>query len=164
MTIRRRLALSFGATLLLFCLNLLAHFVTSHQRDASLRHFGAAVQRGLLWTSLEHEYRTRWQELSVLSELPFTADQAREVRERVAQLTTRGAAVSIPNEAPAPLIAFQKQQQVFDAAAAAWLDQRLAGAAGGLETPGDALTQLLDQLTALTSRDEARVSEDSAQL
>src|SRR5262249_26593427 len=58
----------------------------------------------------------------------------------------------------------------FEDAAGAWLDQRLAsaagaeGAAGGLETPGDALTRLLDQLTALKSRDEARVSEDSAQL
>src|SRR5215475_7083487 len=95
MSIRRRLALAFGATLLLFCLNLLAHVVTSQRRDASLRHFAAAVQRGLLWTSLEHEYRTRWQELSVLSELPLTSDQAREVRGRIGTLTTRAETVQI---------------------------------------------------------------------
>src|ERR687885_326267 len=114
MTIRRRLALSFGATLLLFCLNLLAHFVTSHQRDASLRHFGAAVQRGLLWTSLEHEYRTRWQELSVLSELPLTADQGKEVRARIGQLSARGAAVQTSDETLSDVAAFQGDQRAFE--------------------------------------------------
>src|SRR5882724_316206 len=128
MTIRRRLALSFGATLLLFCLNLLAHVVTSQQRDASLRHFAAAVQRGLLWTSLEHEYRTRWQELSVLSELPLTADQAREVDARISQLSARGASVDVPDEASAPVAAFQRQQLLFETAAHAWLDRRLTHA------------------------------------
>jgi signal transduction histidine kinase len=173
MSIRRRLALAFGTTLLLFCLNLLAHVITSQQRDASLHHFEGAVQRGLLWTSLEHEYRTRWQELSVLSELPLTADQAREVRARIAQLTTRAATVQIPNEAPAASsgssgAAFQRQQQVFEVAAAEWLDRRLNGTlepeANESEAVGTALTQLLEQLDRLKALDEERVTADSAQL
>jgi signal transduction histidine kinase len=171
MTIRRRLALSFGATLLLFCLNLLAHFITSHQRDASLRHFEAAVQRGLLWTSLEHEYRTRWQELSVLSELPLTAAQAQEVRARIAQLTARGAAVQTSDETLAQVAVFQREQHVFETAAREWLDQRLAhpvdpdtGETGHSTALAEGLNRLLDGLDALKTRDEQRVTEDTAKL
>jgi signal transduction histidine kinase len=167
MTLRRRLALAFGATLLLFCLNLLAHFVTSYQRDASLRHFTAAVQRGLLWTSLEHEYRTRWQELSVLSELPLTAEQAHEVRTRIAQLTARAAGVQVADEAQAPVAAFQRQQQAFEEVASAWLDRRLAGVTQGdapSDTAAQSLTQLLTKLDALKVADEQRVADDTAQL
>ncbi len=168
MTIRRRLALSFGATLLLFCLNLLAHFITSQQRDASLRHFEAAVQRGLLWTSLDHEYRTRWQEISVLSELPLTSDQAREVQTRIARLAKRAASVEMPDNATAPVTTFQGQQKAFEAAAGAWLDGRLTRPrdrdAGQAAVVADALTQLLGQLDALKARDERRVTEANAEL
>jgi signal transduction histidine kinase len=166
MTLRRRLALAFGATLLLFCMNLLAHFVTSYQRDASLRHFTAAVQRGLLWTSLEHEYRTRWQELSVLSELPLTTEQAREVRARIAQLTTRAASVQVADETQVPVAAFQRQQMSFEVAAGAWLDQRLAAGAGTTDADAAAhvLTELLTQLDALKIADEQRVADDTAHL
>jgi signal transduction histidine kinase len=170
MTIRRRLALSFGATLLLFCLNLLAHFVTSHQRDASLRHFGAAVQRGLLWTSLEHEYRTRWQELSVLSELPLTADQAKEVRTRIAQLTARAADVQIADETQVEVSAFQRDQQAFEQAAREWLDHRLSQPfnpdpdATQSAPLGQSLRQLLERLDSLKTHDEQRVTQDTAKL
>ena len=169
MTIRRRLALAFGATLLLFCLNLLAHFVTSYQRDASLRRFTAAVQRGLLWTSLEHEYHTRWQELSVLSELPVTPEQAREVRTRIVQLTTRAAGVQVAGEAAAPVADFQRQQQAFERVAGAWLDRRLSGASADpspseSDATAQSLTQLLARLDALKVADEQRVTDATAQL
>jgi signal transduction histidine kinase len=171
MTIRRRLALSFGATLLLFCLNLLAHFITSHQRDANLRHFQAAVGRGLLWTSLEHEYRTRWQELSVLSELPFTADQAKEVRTRIAQLTTRTADVQVSDETLTEIPAFEQEQLAFEHTAQDWLDRRLAHP-GEIDTEdtgqanalAEGLTRLLDRLDTLKTHDEQRITEDTARL
>jgi signal transduction histidine kinase len=168
MTIRRRLVLSFGATLLLFCLNLLAHFITSHQRDASLRHFEAAVQRGLLWTSLEHEYRTRWQELSVLTELPFTADQAEEVRGRIATLTARAAAVEMSDETRTEVAAFQQRQKAFEQVAQEWLDFRLEHSFDRNPEQStalsDSLTKLLDQLDVVKARDEQRVNEDTAKL
>jgi signal transduction histidine kinase len=168
MSIRRRLALSFGATLLLFCLNLLAHFWTSHQRDVSLRHFEAAVQRGLLWTSLEHEYRTRWQELSVLTELPFTADQAEEVHARIATLTARAATVPMSDETLTEVAVFQQGQQAFEHAAQQWLDRRLAQSFERDPQQSTALagamTKLLEQLDAVKTRDEQRVNEDTAKL
>ena len=169
MTLRRRLALAFGATLLLFCLNLLAHFVTSYQRDASLRRFSAAVQRGLLWTSLEHEYRTRWQELSVLSELPLTTEQAREVRTRIAQATARAAGVQVVDDSSAPVTAFQQQQQTFEQVAGAWLDRRLSGESAdpspsATDAAAQSLAQLLAKLEALKVADEVRVTDATAQL
>ena len=173
MTLRRRLALAFGATLLLFCLNLMAHFVTSYQRDASLRRFSAAVQRGLLWTSLEHEYRTRWQELSVLSELPLTTEQAREVRTRIAQLTARSAGVQVVDDSSAPVTAFQQQQQTFEQVAGAWLDRRLSGESpdpspspspSASDAAAQSLAQLLAKLEALKVADEVRVTDATAQL
>jgi len=167
MTIRRRLALSFGATLLLFCLNLLAHFVTSQQRDESLRHFEAAVQRRLLWASLEHEYRNRWQELSVLSELPLTADQAKEVDDRIARLTARVAAVQITdNQTAIPFARFQQEQQAFEERAREWLDQRLnhPDASDSFPSVSTTLAHALVQLDALNSADERLVTDDMAHL
>jgi signal transduction histidine kinase len=168
MSIRRRLALSFGATLLLFCLNLLAHFVMSHRRDASLHRFEAAVHRDLLWTLLEHEYRTRWQELSVLSELPLTADQAREVETRISLLTARTASVEPPADAPEPMMTFEEQQKAFESAAHGWLDGRLVRPvdrnASQFAVVADGLTRLLAQLDTLKARDEERVTEATVQL
>jgi signal transduction histidine kinase len=171
MTIRRRLVLSFGATLLLFCLNLLAHFVTSRQRDVSLQHFEAAVQRRLLWASLEHEYRNRWQELSVLSELPFTAAQAKEVQDRIAQLSARVGPVAVADEAmtAAPLARFVQAQRAFQERSREWFDRRLAGggAAGGadgFDAVSTALANTLEQLDALNAGDERLVNDEMAHL
>ncbi len=172
MTIRRRLALSFGATLLLFCLNLLAHFVTSQQRDVSLHHFETAVQRRLLWASLEHEYRNRWQELSVLSELPFTPEQAKEVQDRIAGLTARIGPVRTGDDAAAAvaLARFLEAQRAFEQRAREWLDRRVnqpdgqAEHADGFQAVSTALSHALEQLDALNASDERLVNDEMAQL
>ncbi len=172
MTIRRRLALSFGATLLLFCLNLLAHFVTSQQRDVSLHHFETAVQRRLLWASLEHEYRNRWQELSVLSELPFTPEQAKEVQDRIAGLTARIGPVRTGDDAAAAvaLARFLEAQRAFEQRAREWLDERVnqpdgsAEHADGFQAVSTALSNALEQLDALNAGDERLVNDEMAQL
>ncbi len=172
MTIRRRLALSFGATLLLFCLNLLAHFVTSQQRDVSLHHFRTAVQRRLLWASLEHEYRNRWQELSVLSELPFTPEQAKEVQDRIAGLTARIGPMRTGDDAAAAeaLARFLEAQRAFEQRAREWLDRRVnqsdgqAEHADGFQAVSTALSHALEQLDALNAGDERLVNDEMAQL
>src|SRR5918997_2715445 len=97
MTIRVRLALSFGLTLVLFCLNLVAYFVTSQSKDDSLHRLRTAAERRVLWGTFEHEIRDRWQEISVLSELPLTAGQSAEVARRLARLGARFANVEAPD-------------------------------------------------------------------
>ena len=111
MTIRVRLALSFGLTLVLFCLNLVAYFVTSQSKDDSLRRLRTAAERRVQWGSFEHDIRDRWQEISVLSELPLTPNQSAEVSRRLQRLGDRLAGVQLQAagvqvsklEAPDPL-------------------------------------------------------------
>jgi signal transduction histidine kinase len=89
MTIRVRLALSFGLTLVLFCMNLVAYFVTSSSKDASLARLRTAAERRVQWGALESELRNRWQEIAVLSELPLTPGQSAEVERRLTLLAQR---------------------------------------------------------------------------
>src|SRR5262245_37119812 len=96
MTIRVRLALSFGLTLVLFCLNLVAYFVTTQRKDDSLQRLRTAAERRVLWGTFEHEIRDRWQEISILSELPVTANQSAEVSRRLQRLGERLAGVEAP--------------------------------------------------------------------
>src|SRR5688572_22953867 len=97
MTIRVRLALSFGLTLVLFCLNLVAYFVTSQSKDDSLQRLRTAAERRVQWGAFEHEIRDRWQEISVLSELPLTASQSAEVSRRLQRLGERFSDVQAPD-------------------------------------------------------------------
>jgi signal transduction histidine kinase len=159
MTIRVRLALSFGLTLVLFCLNLVAYFVTSQSKDDSLRRLRTAAERRVLWGAFEHEIRDRWQEISVLSELPLTANQSAEVSRRLQRLGTRLTTVQTPVQTPDPRIHDRLTRIVRShrELESVWTTDAAGKGA-------DAMGVIVSELGALKSEEDARVAEEANRL
>ena len=156
MTIRARLALSFGLTLVLFCMNLVAYFVTSQSKDISLRRLRTAADRRVVWGSFEHEIRDRWQEISVLSELPLTEAQAAEVARRLDRLGRRIATLDVADDEQVRLhwSRITQQHQLLQST---WHDR----AAGKGEAAAGAM---LSELERLKSEEDRRVADEAALL
>jgi signal transduction histidine kinase len=155
MTIRVRLALSFGLTLVLFCLNLVAYFVTSQSKDDSLRRLRTAAERRVQWGAFEHDIRDRWQEISVLSELPLTPNQSAEVSRRLQRLGERLSVV----QAPGPLTRdrLNRITRSHKNLESVWTTD---AAGQGAEAMG----VIVSELGALKSEEDARVAEEANRL
>jgi signal transduction histidine kinase len=155
MTIRVRLALSFGLTLVLFCLNLVAYFVTSQSKDESLRRLRTAAERRVQWGAFEHDIRDRWQEISVLSELPLTAGQSAEVARRLERLGARFASVEAPD--PRTRDRMTRIARNHKNLESIWTTD---AAGKGAEAVG----VIVSELGALKSEEDARVAEEASRL
>jgi signal transduction histidine kinase len=155
MTIRVRLALSFGLTLVLFCLNLVAYFVTSQSKDESLRRLRTAAERRVEWGAFEHEIRDRWQEISVLSELPLTAGQSAEVARRLERLGARFERVEAPD--PRTRDRLTRIARNHKNLESIWTTD---AAGKGAEAVG----VIVSELGALKSEEDARVAEEASRL
>jgi signal transduction histidine kinase len=155
MTIRVRLALSFGLTLVLFCLNLVAYFVTSQSKDDSLRRLRTAAERRVQWGAIEHEIRDRWQEISVLSELPLTANQSAEVSRRLQRLGARLTTVQAPD--PRTRDRLSRIIRSHQDLESIWTTDAAGKGA-------KAIGVIVSELGALKSEEDARVAEEATRL
>jgi signal transduction histidine kinase len=155
MTIRVRLALSFGLTLVLFCLNLVAYFVTSQSKDESLRRLRTAAERRIEWGAFEHEIRDRWQEISVLSELPLTPGQSAEVSRRLERLGARFSSVEVPDQITHDRLT--RIAQNHKTLESVWTTD---AAKKGAEAVG----VIVNELGALKNEEDARVAGEASRL
>jgi signal transduction histidine kinase len=155
MTIRVRLALSFGLTLVLFCLNLVAYFVTSQSKDDSLLRLRTAAERRVQWGAFEHEIRDRWQEISVLSELPLTANQSAEVSRRLQRLGERLSAVQAPD--PRTRDRLSRIARNHKDLESVWTTDAAGKGA-------EAIGVIISELGALKSEEDARVADEAKRL
>jgi signal transduction histidine kinase len=155
MTIRVRLALSFGLTLVLFCLNLVAYFVTSQSKDESLRRLRTAAERRVQWGAFEHDIRDRWQEISVLSELPLTANQSAEVSRRLQRLGARLTSVHAPD--PRTRDRLSRIVRNHKELESVWTTDAAGKGA-------QAIGVIISELGALKSEEDARVAEEASRL
>ena len=157
MTIRVRLALSFGLTLVLFCLNLVAYFVTSQSKDDSLRRLRTAAERRVQWGAFEHEIRDRWQEISVLSELPAHRPASRP-KSRAASSGSASAsrAVQVPDQRTRDRLTriTQQPQEPRDASG-----RPMRRGRGRRRS-----ASIVSELGALKSEEDARVAEEASRL
>jgi signal transduction histidine kinase len=155
MTIRVRLALSFGLTLVLFCLNLVAYFVTSQSKDESLRRLRTAAERRVQWAAIEHDIRDRWQEISVLSELEITPGQSAEVSRRLDRLGTRFTGIETPDDRTRDRLT--RIAQNHDRLEQIWTTDAAGQGA-------EAIGVMISELGALKTEEDARVSAEAARL
>jgi signal transduction histidine kinase len=156
MSIRVRLALSFGLTLVLFCLNLVAYFVTSQSKDLSLRRLRTAAERRIQWGSLEDGLRDRWKEISVLSELPLTPTQSAEVTRRLDLLAQRLAKADVPND--------DTRRRWTEVVGEYRLLQQTWHAAGAARTGESAVVHMLGELESLKKSEDQRVADEATRL
>jgi signal transduction histidine kinase len=139
----------------LFCLNLVAYFVTSQSKDDSLRRLRTAAERRVQWGAFEHDIRDSWQEISVLSELPLTASQSAEVSRRLQRLGERLSTVHTPD--PRTRDRLTRIARNHKELESVWTTD--AAGKGAV-----AMGVIVSELGALKGEEDARVAEEASRL
>jgi signal transduction histidine kinase len=132
-----------------------AYFVTSQSKDDSLRRLRTAAERRVQWGAFEHDIRDRWQEISVLSELPLTASQSAEVSRRLERLGARLSSVQAPDPRTRDRVTrIARNEKELESV---WTKD---AAGKGAQAVG----VILSELGALKSEEDARVAEEANRL